>query len=281
MMSLEFINELDSIPFLADENDTCLKMDDICDNKKMYCISPLHGRSYVLGKTRSGRYIVSKGNGLNYSQWRFLNTGEFGNDTWGLLLLQDANRDLSIGKEVESLGVKTNHMRRIIICSEEITIAQTGAMLHPVLLEYDVECPYRIEDAAFMTRDQILSEVSKWESMNTKKRTSYSLIAADVLIRNLRILHDNGILHNALTTHNYTWALELLDFEIAHSPNYPYTNEDNKRHVKDFFAREVLDVYKIIIYIAGVLHEKIDCMFLDSMFADYGFDLSQYTVIIK
>lgn len=281
MMSLEFINGHDSIPCLAEGNNISLKTDSIYAENKMYCISPLHGRSYVLGKTKNGRYIVTKGNGLNYTQWRFLNTGEFGNDTWGLLLLQDANRDFIIGKEVESLGIKTNHMRRVIICEEEITITQTSAMLHPVLLEYDVECLYRIEDAAFMTRDQILSEVSKWESMNTKKRTSYSLIAADVLIRNLRILHDHGILHNALTTHNYTWALELLDFEIAHSPNYPYTNEDNKRHVKDFFAREILDVYKIIIFIAGVLHEKIDCVFIDSMFADYGFDLSQYTVIQK
>jgi len=244
-----------------------------------FCISPLHGRSLIVGKTESGRYIVSKGNGLTYTKWKFLNTGEIGNDTLGLLLKQDAIRDFTIGKEVESLGIKTNHMHRVIELNEVITIPQTGDTLNLVLLQYDVECPYRIEDAPFMEREQIMEEVVKWETMNKKGRKQSHLIAADVLINNLRILHDHGILHNALTTHNHTWALELLDFEIAHSPNYPYSSEDNQRHVKDLFAREILDVYKVIIYIAGVLREEVDYILIDSIFADYGFDIEKFKVV--
>ena len=40
------------------------------------------------------------------------------------------------------------------------------------------------------------------------------MIAADLLLHNLQILHKNEILHNAISEQNYTWALELLDFEL-------------------------------------------------------------------
>ena len=43
---------------------------------KMFGISREHGRSYIVGKN-NGRHIISKGNGLSYSQYRFLNFGEF------------------------------------------------------------------------------------------------------------------------------------------------------------------------------------------------------------
>ena len=189
--------------------------------KKILCPSPLHGRSYVVGKTDDGRYVVSKGNGLSYTQFRFLNTGEFGDDTWGLLLRQDAVRDFIMGQEIEALGIKTNHMEYVIELEQEILLPN-GHTLKPVLLQYDIECPYRICDAPFMTSEQIQTEVAKWEKMNERGFDKAYLIAANVLIRNLRILHDHDILHNAIHEQNYTWALELLDFELACSPAHPY-----------------------------------------------------------
>ena len=106
----------------------------------------------------------------------------------------------------------------------------------------------------------------------------YHLIAANVLIKNLKILHTNNILHNAINFQNYTWALELLDFELACSPSYPYTKEDDQRHVKDFFNREILYTYEIIKYIACFLSEPIDYKLIDSLFKMYGFDLSVLSV---
>lgn len=35
-------------------------------DKKMQCISPYHGRSFIVGKHEDGKYIVSKGNGLSF-----------------------------------------------------------------------------------------------------------------------------------------------------------------------------------------------------------------------
>jgi hypothetical protein len=129
-----------------------------------------------------------------------------------------------------------------------------------------------------MTGEQINEEVSKWEKINDKGYDESYMIAADVLIHNLRILHDHQILHNAISEHNYTWALELLDFELACSPAHPYKSEDDQRHVKDLFPREILHTYNIINYIAGVLHEDINYATVDALFKYYGFDLQQYNV---
>lgn len=245
--------------------------------KKMICLTPLHGRSYVVGKTDKGRYIVSKGNGLSYTQLKFLNTGEFGDDTLGLLLRKDAERDFLIGQEVEALDIKTNHMEYVIELEREILLPNRHC-IKPVLLQYDVECPYRICDAPFMPQEQIHKEVAKWEMMNDKGYDKAYLIAANVLIRNLRILHDHEILHNAIHEQNYTWALELLDFELACSPAHPYSNEDDQKHAKDLFSREITQTYVIINYIAGVLREEIDFAVVDALFAEYGFDIKKYAV---
>ncbi len=254
-------------PYLLDNN----------GDRGMYSPSPLHGRSYVVGRTDSGRFVISKGNGLSYTQHTFLHTGEFFDGTWGLLLRQDAERDFIMGQEIEALGIKTNHMEYVLELDVKITLPN-GHKVKPCLLQYDVECPYRICDAAFMTQEQIHTEVAKWEKMNGHGYNKAHMIAANVLIRNLRVLHDHDILHNAISEQNYTWALELLDFELACSPAHPYTSEDDMRHVKDLFPREIIQTYVIINYIAGVLREEIDFAEVDALFAEYGFNLKQFVV---
>lgn len=76
----------------------------------VYCVSPIHCRSFVVGRKENGRYIVSKGNGLAYSQYSFLYTPEMPTDVWGLLLKEDALRDFYCGQDVQALGIKTNQM---------------------------------------------------------------------------------------------------------------------------------------------------------------------------
>lgn len=209
-----------------------------CDDGdiKMHCISPIHGRSYIIGRSTDGRYIVSKGNGLNYSEYVFLNTGEMGNDTWGLLLRQDAVRDFLLGQEVATLGIKTNQMEYVLELDIYLSLPN-GNKIKPCLLQYSLECPYRITDVPFMSTREIKRETDKWETMNEKRYKERYLIAADILVKNLYILHSHNILHNAIQESNYTWALELLDFELSCSPSYPYEREDYQRHVVDLFSR--------------------------------------------
>ena len=255
-------------PFLKDKNGI----------ETIWCVSPIHGRSFVVGRTGEGRYVVSKGNGLAYSEHTFLYTPEMPTDVWGLLLKEDALRDFHCGQDVQALGIKTNQMECVLELDYPIHIAQTDTDLKPVLLQYDVECPYRLADAAFMKRQQIANEVAKWQQYNRKGYSDNYLTAAEMLISNLRIMHDHQVLHNALTYENLTWALELLDFELCRTPQHPYTKADYERHVCNLYDREVIDTYKIIIYIAGCLRETVDFKKVDALFRDYGFDLGKYLV---
>lgn len=171
-------------------------------------------------------------------------------------------------------------MQYVIEVDLEISLPN-GHKVKPTLLQYDVECPYRICDVPFMKQEQIQSEVQKWEEINEHGYDKYHIMAADVLIRNLRLLHDNNILHNAIHEQNYTWALELLDFELACSPKHPYAKEDYQRHVKDLLPREIIQTYIIINYIAGVLKEEIAFSEIDSLFAEHDFNLKQFNINIK
>ena len=78
--------------------------------EKMYSVSPIHGRSYVVGRTDEGRFVVSKGNGLAYSKHLFLHTPEAPSDVWGLLMKEEALRDFHCGQDVQAWGIKTNQM---------------------------------------------------------------------------------------------------------------------------------------------------------------------------
>lgn len=259
-------------PLLRDENGTC----------KMTSIGPLHGRSFVVGR-EGERYVVSKGNGLGYTQFDFLFSGELsdmGDDTWGLLLKQDALRDFDVGTDVAALGIKTNQMEYVLSIDKQIQLPN-GHELKPILLQYSVECPYRICDAPFMEMSAIKEQVERWEELNYRHFQQKHLIAADVMVKNLRLMHDNGILHNAIHEQNYTWALELLDFELGRSPRHPYEKSDYERHVESLLHREAFQTYVIINYIAWVLKEVIDYSVIDGIFADYGYDLSQYGVSIN
>ena len=243
--------------------------------EKLFSISPLHGRSFVVGKHSDGRYIVSKGNGLCYSEHIFLNTPETQLDVWGLLLKKDALRDYHCCQDIQALGIKTNQMECVLELDYPIYISQTDTTVKPVLLQYNVECPYRICDAPFMERKQIEKEVAKWQQYNSKGYSKSHLIAAEVLVRNLRKMHDNDILHNAIHEQNYTWALELLDFELARTPQHPYEKEDYERHAPSLSNREVIQTYVIINYIAGVLREEVDFASIDRLWKDYSFDISK------
>ena len=245
----------------------------------MWVISPQHGRSYIVGKY-GNRYIITKGNGLSYTNCHLIKILKQDFEIWGLLRLKDALRDFNLGNEISTLGIKTNQMEVVIELELNLTSDQ-DIIFTPALLQYSVECPYRISDAAFMSRRNIHKYVNEWYKLNKWNCDSNYKIAANVLISNLRILHDNKILHNALTSQNFTWALELLDFEIASSPTYPYESEEYRRHIPDLFNREILYIYQIIIDIAGVLREKPNYNYLDSLFKDYGFDFQKEFHLIK
>lgn len=242
-------------PFFRDDN----------GDIEIRLVSPQHGRSYVVGQTTNGRWIISKGNGLSYSSQPYLCTPEQNRDIWGLLLERDGVRDFHIGNQVASLGILTNKMEYVIELDHTIRVQNNT--LNPILLQYSVKCPYRISDAQFIAEDIYMSYVKLWsETFGINKNLPFHLQAAEVLCSNLSRLHRNKLLHNAITSQNYTWALELLDFELSCSPKYPYELVDYQRHHLDLFEREKLHTYQIIIDIAGILKEDVNWESIESIF---------------
>lgn len=254
---------IDPYPLLRDDD----------GDEQIWCVSPHHGRSYIVGKTTDGKYIISKGNGLSYTKHPYLHSAEYGDNTWGFLLKEDAIRDFHLGNEISMLGIKTNGMNYVLELENEIMLTNRHTIT-PVLLQYTVECPYRICDAAYMQRSEIEKHVGRWKLLDRWYCPKSHLIAAHVLINNLRILHTNGILHNAIHPQNYTWALELLDFELSYSPSHPYSHEEDMSRVKDLFNREVIQTYEVINHIAWCLGESIDYDEIDELFLTNGFNLA-------
>ncbi len=259
-------NEFTPQPLLRDDNGSI----------NIQCVSPIHGRSFIVNKNSDDKLVISKGNGLSYSTHNSINTESFGKYTWGLLQKDDAIRDFIIGQEIQSLGIKTNQMEYVLEIDKEIEINSTGEIIKPHLLQYNVESPYRISDFGFISKDTIIQEVKKWETLNEKSFKESYLIAAYVLIKNLRIMHDNNVLHNAIHVQNYTWALELLDFESSRSNNFPYSNAEYEKHVPMLVAGEIIQTYEVINYISWCLGEVINYGKIDNLFKQYGFDLQKF-----
>lgn len=261
-------NTLDAIyPYVRDDS----------GSSYMYLPSPLHGRSFVVSQ-KGEYYVVSKGNGLSYTEHTFINTEELATDSWGLLLKDYAIRDFELCHDVKELGIVTNTMQYVLELSSWCTINGQNEKIHPYLLQYLVKCPYRIEDAPFMSHSDFMTEVKKWGKLNTKAQNQAYLIAAEIIVSNLRIMHEHKILHNAISINNYTWALELLDFELSCSPSHPYSEEYSRMQAESLFGREIIYAYQIILYIAGVLKERVDFCAVDRIFQENGFEISRFLV---
>lgn len=238
----------------------------------MLCVSPIHGRSFVL-KQREDRWVIGKGNGLSYTSHAYLLTSHFHGDTWGGLSLENAMRDFNIGNEIRELGIKTNNMEYVLGLDYEIY--QGGNKHQAALLQYSVECPYRISDFGFMPKKMLHVCVAKWNNTYPEKY----LCAAEIIISNLRTLHDNGIMHNAVHPQNYTWRLELLDFEASRSNTYPYDNKEYEAVVPMLIEAEIIQSYEIINYIAWCLNEIPDFHLLEQLYNKFGYDISDMTII--
>lgn len=235
----------------------------------MEIFSPTHGRSFVLGRQRDGRYVIGKGNGLSYSTYDFLITSHDDSDTWGALSLESAIRDFEIGIEINKLGIKTNKMEYVL--ELPFNTIFRGKTSKAALLQYSIECPYRLNDYGFISQELLQQYVSQWDARGIYKQKH--LIAAEILFRNLKLLHENGILHNAINIQNYTWALELVDFEASHTPQKPYGSLEYQSFIPMFTEMEILQTYEIINYIAWCLGEEPNYIEIQQIITSFGFNL--------
>jgi hypothetical protein len=243
-------------------------------NEKLFSASPLHGRSIIVDfNPGSKRYIVTKGNGLTYFPFGFIATEELEGYAWGYLRKADAIRDYKSGSFISSLGILTNDMEAVYtLQSENASFSNCIKQLKPTILQYSVLCPYRIADIPFLSKALITSFVKKWASTFNDNNIDLHCIAANVLLRNIKIMHENNVLHNAIHCQNYSLSLELLDFELSRTPITPYDNEIDEKSYEKLQKREIIQTLEIINQIAFYFNEKINSKKLRQIMIVNGFE---------
>lgn len=239
-----------------------------------YLSSPLHGRSIIVDfNQKTNRFIVTKGNGLTYFPYGFVSTGELENNAWGFLSLDDGVRDYKSCKYVNGLGIKTNIMEAIYsLSSEKLIFDNKIEYVKPNILQYSVECPYRIADIPFLRKKTINQYVTKWSKTFNSNHNKLHCIATDVLLKNIKTMHDNKILHNAIHSQNYTLSLELLDFELSRTPITPYELVADEAVYLGLQKRELIQSLEIVNQLCYFLKEKIDIKEINKIMGKYGYE---------
>jgi hypothetical protein len=236
--------------------------------------SPLHGRSIIAKfDIDTGRFTMTKGNGLTYFPYGFISTEELENYAWGYLRKKDAIRDYLCGDFVSSLGVLCNKMEAVFTLEPQtILFSDKTYEIEPTILQYNVICPYRISDIPFLSKEIVLYYINNWSKLFEIKYSEIHCNAAEVLLKNIKIMHKNEVLHNAIHSQNYTLCLELLDFELSRTPLNPYENEADEKIYKKLQKREIIQSLEIVNQIAFYFKEPINNKILRQIMIKNGFE---------
>lgn len=252
-------------PQLIIEEETTLK-----------CISPspLHGRSLIANyNIDSNRYIITKGSGLTYFPFGFISTKELEDYAWGYLRTEDAIRDYNSGDYIKSLGILTNKMEAVFTLEQQIIrLPNSVSIIDPTILQYSVICPYRIADIPFLSKELVDYFINSWSNVFEINYTEVHCNAAEVLLNNIRLLHENNVLHNAIHIQNYSLLLELLDFELSRTPTTPYENENDEKSYEKLQKREIIQSLEIVNQIAFYFKENINTKILRQIMIKNGFE---------
>lgn len=233
--------------------------------------SPLHGRSIIAGfDKKAKRFVITKGNGLTYFPYGFVLTKEMEGHAWGFLRHQDAIRDYNTGLYIADLGILTNEMEAVYTLEDISAKSFEGIVpLSPTILQYKVLCPYRLSDMQYLPSATIKKYLKLWRTYSDEQ--DYHCIAADVFLKNQRIMREKDVLHNAIHNQNYTLALELLDFELSRSPITPYENPEDEKNYPNLRNREILQSLEIVNYVAFQLGENLNYSRLKELMLKHGF----------
>ena len=243
-------------------------------NLKLISPSPLHGRSVIVEYNfDSNRYTITKGNGLTYFPYHFVATEELEDYAWGYLRKTDAIRDYNSGNYISQLGILTNVMEAVYTLEpHSIMLSNQIKNIEPTILQYNINCPYRISDIPFLSKEMILYFVNRWSDLHENIHSEIHCTSAEVLLKNVRLMHVNDVLHNAIHSQNYTLSLELLDFELSRTPVTPYDNDNDELAYKKLQKREIIQSLEIVNHIAFFFQEKVNSRLLRQIMIKNGFE---------
>lgn len=224
--------------------------------------SPWHGRS--IHWVDSGGVHVLKGSGVPYLPQPYLDTGELPGYIWGGLRGDDALREWNILMAAQSWGIRCPEPGAVF----RYDFSQPPIPGHPFEYHgwlYRVDSPYRLVDLEFLGQ--------KGGSLLTAaiRKTGWKgdllhLGLAHWLGLTLSRVRRAGWFHNAVTTHNITVALELLDFEAAHRLDDPSVD----RAMRDaLLAREQVHALEVLYYVSFWLGEQFNAAVAGAVLNEY------------
>jgi hypothetical protein len=85
-------------------------------------------------------------------------------------------------------------------------------------------------------------------------------------------MHENNVLHNAISSQNYTLSLELVDFELSRTPSTPYEDPNDEAMFEKLKNREIIHSLEIINQIAFYFNEIIDIKEMNKIMNRNGFN---------
>ncbi len=238
--------------------------------------SPLHGRSLIANYNKIKKtYTIIKGCGLTYYPYGFIDTEEFDDHIWGFITKEAALRDFNCGNFIRELGVSTNFQQAIYEL-ETIPLLRFNnpvTSINPIILQYTVNCPFRLADIPYMSKNKVYNFVGNWKKIFKSKHGKLHCIAAEVMLRNIRIMHENETLHNSISIQNYTLLLELVDFETSRTPQTNYSSIENEINWRFLKKREVIQTLEIVNYLAFIFKENIEVKKLNNLMKINGFEI--------
>lgn len=224
--------------------------------------SPWHGRS-IHWMDHGGIHVL-KGSGVPYLPQPYRDTGELPGYVWGGLRGDDALREWNILKEAQFWGIR---------CPEPGAVFRYAFTVPPIpgnSFEYHgwlyrVESPYRLVDLEFLGQDgarQLAKAIRNtgWEEEGLHLGLAHWLGAT------LGAVRKAGWFHNAVTTHNITLALELLDFEAAHRLDDASVDPDMRDAL---LAREQVHAMEVLYYVSFWLGEHFDVQAAGAVLDEY------------
>ena len=219
---------------------------------KAYSASPWHGRSHTLLNSDNNEWIVIKGSGCPYLESPYFKTPEIKNHIWGMIDGVTAENEFIKMTKMQNINIPTSKpiaLKKI----KKIKIEQFS----PHLIYYSVKSPFRLIDLDFMNKKQ-KQYIKKLISDNfPSKYKKTHLIVLDKISEIVSTLYSKKIVHNALTTHNITCALEIVDFEASFEINK--SDEDFVEKLS-LIPREIIQLHEIAFAVSWWFQEsyKVD-----------------------
>lgn len=211
-----------------------------------YTPTPWHGRSHVIINSGLKKYLVIKGTGCPYLAQPYIHSG-YDNHVWGLLEKNAARQEFSFMQKVSNIGIPTSNP----IALKKISIGQFS----PYLIYYSIRCPYRLIDLDFMAVHEKRKIGKNILNQYSGKHKLVHLAVMDQLSDYLKIFYSNGYIHNALSVHNITCELEIVDYESCVDwKSSSISNEEKSRLI----SREIVYLQEISFAVSWWFKEKFD-----------------------